>query len=267
MYTRGNHIVAAAKLLKVDRQLIILDMLAKHGTSLRISELSRILETSAVTIRRDIADLASQGIVASTRGGVRLLREGTLYELQYETKLGEETDVKKSIACRAADIIPDGATVFLDGGTTVGALAHYLLHREVTVITNGLNVANVVARSKNVRLILIGGTFRQTSQTFLGPKAIRALQELRFDIAFMGTEGFDPQRGVEVPDEADAEFKTVAVQLATEVVLLATASKNNKRRLYRFAKWPEISTFILGGEIDHAVVDAISSQGVSVVLT
>lgn len=246
---------------------MILDMLAKTGASLRISELSKVLETSVVTIRRDISDLARQGIVASTRGGVRLLREGTMYELQYENKLGEETDSKGSIARRAVDMIPDGATVFLDGGTTVGSMAHYLFRREVTVITNGLNIANVVARSNSARLILIGGTFRQTSHTFLGPKAIRALQELRFDIAFMGTEGFDPQRGVEVPDEADAEFKTVAVQLATEVVLLATASKCNKRRLYRFAEWNDINSFVLGGDIDQSVVDAISSQGVAVVRT
>lgn len=257
--------MAISKRLKVDRQLMIIDMLIKKGASLRISELSEALDTSVVTIRRDVANLERQGIVVSTRGGVHLLREGTLYELRYEKKIGEENDYKENIARGAAEMIPDGATVFLDGGTTVGALAHHLVHRVVTVITNGLNVANVVAGSKSARLILIGGTFRQTSHTFLGPKAVRALQELRFDIAFMGTEGFDPLRGVEVPDETDAEFKNAAVQLATEVVLLATASKCNKRRLYRFAEWRDVTTFILDGPIDQIVVDEISSQGVSVV--
>ncbi len=261
----GRGILATSKLLKVDRQLMILDMLTKKGGSLRISEISKGLEASVVTVRRDVTDLARQGLVATTHGGVRLLREGTMYEIQYENKLREETEYKENIGRRATEMIPDGATVFLDGGTTVGALAHHLFHREVTLITNALNVANVVAGSKSVRLIMIGGTFRQTSHTFLGPKAIRALQELRFDIAFMGTEGFDPQRGVEVPDESDAEFKNAAVQLATEVVLLATASKCNKRRLYRFAEWSDIKTFILDGEIDVTVVDEISSQGVSVV--
>lgn len=257
--------VVSNRLMKVDRQLMILDMLNKKGASLRISEISQVLDTSVVTVRRDVADLARQGMVAATRGGVRLLREGTMYELQYEKKLGEETDYKENIGRRAAEMVPDGATVFLDGGTTVGALAHHLLHRDVTIITNGLNVANVVAGSKSARLILIGGTFRPTSHTFLGPRAIRTLRELRFDMAFMGTEGFDPQRGVEVPDETDAEFKNAAVQLATEVVLLATASKFDKRRLYRFAEWRDINTFILDGEIDPSVVDAILSHGVSVV--
>lgn len=253
------------KILKVDRHLKILEMLSKQKASLRTTAISSALNVSVVTIRRDVAELERQGIVASTRGGVRLLQEGTIYELQYDKKLGEDPGLKEDIALRAVTLIPDGATVFLDGGTTVGALVPHFFRRDVTVITNALNVANVLANSKTARLILIGGTFRQTSQTFLGPMAIRALKELRFDFACMGTEGFDPERGVEVPDEADAEFKSAAVGLATEVIMLATASKCNKRRLYRFAEWSDIDTFILGGSIEDVITDEIMSQGVSVI--
>lgn len=257
--------MVSAKLLKVDRQLMILDLLHKKGSSLRIAELSVELNVSVVTVRRDVWELARQGIVASTRGGVKLLHEGATYEPRYETKLSEDTDIKDAIARHVAECVDDGATIFLDGGTTVGSLAHYLARKQVTVVTNALNVANVLASSKSVRLILVGGTFRQTSQTFLGPKAVRALEELRFDVAFMGTEGFDPARGAEVPDESDAEFKARAIQLAREVVLLSTASKLNKPRLYRFATWEDINQCVIAGDVPDEAVHEIESHGVEVV--
>ena len=74
---KGRGILSTSKLLKVDRQLLILEMLTNQGGSLRISEISKGLEASVVTVRRDVTDLARQGLVATTRGGVRLLREGT----------------------------------------------------------------------------------------------------------------------------------------------------------------------------------------------
>lgn len=258
--------MVAGRMLKVDRQLRILEMLSQQRASLRTAEISAALNVSVVTVRRDIEELERQGIVAATRGGVRLLQEGTICEVQYDKKLGEDSGLKEEIAQAALKLIPEGATVFLDGGTAVGALAHHVFRRNLTVITNALNVANVLASSKTVQLILVGGTFRATSQTFLGPRAIRALGELRFDLACMGTEGFDPNRGAEVPDEADAEFKSAAIRLATEVIMLATASTCHKRRLYRFAEWSDIDTLVLGGIIDDATRNDIAARGVSVVM-
>lgn len=253
------------KLLKVDRQLSILAFLRTRTAGVRISDLSTALQVSVITVRRDVAELSRQGMVVSTRGGVKLLREGTTYEPRYETKLGEDPEMKDRLAQYTADLLEDGTTVFLDGGTTVGALGHYLFRRNLTVVTNALNVANVLAGSKTVRLIFVGGTFRHTSQTFLGPKAVRALQELRFDVACMGTEGFDPDRGAEVPDESDAEFKSAAIHLATQVWLLSTASKCGKRRLYRFAHWADVHRLILCGPLDEDATKLITNHGVEVI--
>lgn len=257
--------MSGSKLLKVDRHLRILERLRKEGAGLRIRDLGRELDVSPVTIRRDVMELTRQGMVSWTRGGVKLLQEGTRFEPQYETKLGEDADLKEEMAKVAVGLLPDAATVFLDGGTTVGAMAHLVSRRNLTVITNALNVANMVANSKTARLIFIGGTFRPTSQTFLGPKAISALRELRFDIACMGTEGFDPHRGGEVPDESDAEFKTTAIGLAGKVLMLSTSSKCGKPRLYRFAEWADIDTVILGGSLPSDTLELIAAQGVEIV--
>ncbi len=253
-------------MLKADRQMKILDLLKQESGSLRISELSRRLAVAPVTIRRNIAELARHGMVLSTRGGVRLLGSGTAYEPVYDAKLGEESTQKAAIAQAAAALIPDGATVFLDGGTTVGAVAKHLVHRHVTVITNALNVANVLTVSRTCRLILIGGTFRAASRTFLGPKATAAVREMRFDIACIGTEGFAPDRGTEVPDESDADFKAAAIGLAAHVLLLATSSKLGERRLYRFATWPKIHRLVTDAGLPPHSRNEILAQGVSLTI-
>ena len=235
-------------MLKTDRQLRLLEILQQHRESVRITELSQLLHVTPITIRRDVTELARQGRVLSARGGVRLLGDTVTSETIYHLKLREEVSIKDALSRAALASIVDGATVFLDGGTTVGALAKYLLDRRLTVVTNALNVANVLSRSRHTRLILIGGTFRPESQTFLGPKATHMLQELRLDIAFMGTEGFDWDRGFEVPDESDAEFKAVAVQSAAKVVVMAAGAKLGKRYLCRFAQWDSVHLVIASSQ-------------------
>ncbi len=231
-------------MLKTDRQLRLLEILQQRRESVRITELSQILQVTPITVRRDVAELAHQGRVLSARGGVRLLGDTVTSETIYHLKLQEDIPIKDALSRAVLPLIPDGSTIFLDGGTTVGALAKYLLDRRLTVVTNALNVANVLSRSRHTRLILIGGTFRSESLTFLGPKATRMLEDLRLDIALMGTEGFDWDRGFEVPDESDAEFKTVAVQSAAHVIVMATGAKLGQRYLYRFAQWPDIHRVI-----------------------
>ena len=222
----------------------MLEILQQRGESVRITELSQILQVTPITVRRDVGELAHQGRVLSARGGVRLLGDTVTSETIYHLKLQEDVPIKDALSRAVLPLIPEGSTIFLDGGTTVGALAKYLLDRRLTVVTNALNVANVLSRSRHTRLILIGGTFRLESLTFLGPKATRMLEDLRLDIALMGTEGFDWDRGFEVPDESDAEFKAVAVQSSAQVIVMATGTKLGQRYLYRFAQWPDIHRVI-----------------------
>lgn len=231
-------------MVKADRQVRLIETLQQRGESVRITELSHALGVTPMTIRRDVAELAQQGRVTSAHGSVRLLGNTVTSEMIYHVKLNEEADVKDALARQAVTLIDNGMTVFLDGGTTVGAVAKYLLDRRLTVVTNALNVANVLVRSRHVRLIVIGGTFRRESLTFLGPSATKLLQDLRLDLAIMGTEGFDWTRGFEVPDESDAEFKRLAVQSATQAVVLAAATKFGKHYLYRFATWDHVHRLI-----------------------
>lgn len=263
----GEGAQVAPRLLKGDRQSQILDVLRERGTGVRIAELSSLLGVTSVTIRRDIDQLSRHGTVVATRGGVKLVPSNvTTYEPEYHLKLGEESDSKERIARAALAMVDDGSTVFLDGGTTVGAVAKYLQGRNLTIVSNALNVANIIARSPRTRFILIGGTFRPQSHTYLGPQAVQSLTHLRFDIALVGTEGFDPERGLEVPDENDAQFKMTAVAAASRVVVLATSSKLGQPRLFRFASWSDVDDLVTDAALPKDAGEAIRAMQVTVTL-
>ncbi len=254
------------KMLKIERHMKIVDWLAEHAGSAHVSQLSEMLEVSPITIRRDVAELARQGMVTSTRGGVMLLRPGTTFEPVYHAKLGEETEAKDRIAKAAVALIHNGETILLDGGTTVGAMARHLLSRNLTVATNALNVVNVLSKARGIELIMIGGVFRDTSQAFLGPIAYSTLRRLHFDWVLLGTESIDLERGLEVPDGNDAEFKRLAVQAGERVIVLATSTKLGQARLYRVSDWTAVDYLITSKGFPASTQSVLQEKGVEVLV-
>ncbi len=248
--------------LKGERHLSILSVLEREGRA-EVGQLSRLLGVSEVTIRRDLRELDRQGVLVNVRGGA-LVTRGTGFEVSYAAKLGAHHDEKVRIARAACDRCRPGETVLLDAGTTVGAMANHLPGSGLTVITNALNVINILARRTSIAFLVIGGEFRVVSQAFLGPRAVEALSALRIDRAFIGTEGIAKDRGLQVPDSGDAAFKQAAVRAAREVVILADHSKFEVERLYTFADWHQVAELITGEETKEDSVDGLRSMGVQV---
>lgn len=251
---------------KAGRQRGLIQWLASHGQKGTIGDLCQAFGVSALTIRRDLAELQDQGLVRVARGGVFLSDELAGFEVAFGVKAGEELEDKERIAQKAASLVRPGETILLDGGTTVGAMAKYLIAENVTVVTNALNIMETLSASPSVRLIGIGGEFRQTSHAFLGPTANRMLEELHVDQAFMGTESFAARRGLEVPDWDDAEFKRCAVNSAAEVWVLATPSKYNRSRLHRFATWESVKGLITATGLPDDDIASLTAASVEVVV-
>ena len=251
--------------MKADRQLAILSIL-QRDRSAEVSRLSQELGASKVTIRRDLSELERQGLVRATRGGA-ILNQGATYEPGYIAKIGQEREEKARIAKVAAAMNAPGDTILLDAGTTTAAVAQALVGmRDLTVISNSLAVANVLTRHPGVRFIMIGGTFRDVSQAFLGRLAEDALREIRVDRVFLATEAMDVRRGLEVPDDGDASVKRVMVDCGREVVVVADHTKFDLQRLFTFAPWRRVNRLVTGREAPDRHVEAIRNQGVDVVL-
>ena len=252
----------AAIQLKGERHLRILSVLETQGRA-EVRQLSHLLGVSEVTIRRDLRELDRQGVLVNVRGGA-LVSRGTGFEVPYAAKLGAYKDEKVRIARAACERCQSGQTVLLDAGTTVGEMAAHLPNSQLTVITNALNVINILARRGSVPRLVIGGEFRAVSQAFLGPSALGALSALRIDLAFVGTEGVTADRGLQVPDSSDAAYKQAVVRAARDVVVLADHSKFDVERLFTFAGWGEIDEIVTGSETPGPKVDALRAMGVTV---
>ncbi|RBY94646.1 DeoR/GlpR transcriptional regulator [Blastococcus sp. TBT05-19] len=179
---------------------------------------------SASTVRRDLARLQREGRIARTYGGA-LVRE-----VFHERSFGESAQLfagaKAAIAAEAAELVPAEASVFVDAGTTCLALARVLAERgPLTVTTRGLEAALLLARVPGLRVIMVGGQVQPLSHGVAGALSEVALGRLAFDVAFLGADTLDPERGLGEPTVEETYVKELVAGRSSRVVVLADASK------------------------------------------
>ncbi|WP_309571772.1 DeoR/GlpR family DNA-binding transcription regulator [Deinococcus sp.] len=199
--------------------------LVRHHGELPVVELSKLLGVSEVTVRSDLAALAQTGQVRRTRGGVRLPTPGH-GESPLEQTQHTHTAAKRRIGREAAGLIQHGETVILDVGSTTTEVARALplTLRNVTVVTNGLNIALELERLPNVRVIVTGGTLRPLQHSLVSPYALDVLRQVNADRLFLGCNGISAQ-GVTNANHEEAEIKRAMVAQSREVVVVADHSK------------------------------------------
>jgi len=223
--------MAPHRLLTAEREHRILQLL-KGQRVVSVAELSRDLDVSEATVRRDLQELAKKGSLVRVRGGAAL-GEDSRAEPLFADKEGKQTSEKERIARRALDLIEDHDTIYLDGGSTVLALARLLDERVgLTIVTNSLTAASELMES-NHHLILVGGEFRAISRTLVGPLTEPIISSLNVDKAFMGTIGFVAADGLMTTDPSEAFTKTEIMKRSNRVILLADHTKLGKRSLAR----------------------------------
>jgi DeoR family transcriptional regulator of aga operon len=233
-----------------------------------VQELAARFGVSAVTIRSDLDALARAGGVVRSHGGA-LRREETTEDLPLVVKQTLHQPEKLRIAQAAARLIRDGETIILDSGTTTAAIAARigsLRLRSLTVITNALNVASVLAPLANVRLIMIGGLLRQVSSSLVGPQAEQVLRGLHADRLFLGVDSLDPEIGVMTPDLLEAQLNALMIEVSHEVVAVADASKFGRRSVSVIAGVEKIHKLVTDDSASPEIVEALRSRGVEVIL-
>ncbi|MDR1215000.1 MAG: DeoR/GlpR family DNA-binding transcription regulator [Propionibacteriaceae bacterium] len=206
-----------------ERRTQILSLLQSEE-SIRIADLSRLLGVSRETVRKDLYDLAAEGLLTTVRGGAVLTASNA--ETAYDLRLGARREEKRRIARLAARLVSPGDTVFLDYGTTTFALASELLRfEELTVVTNSLPIAQLLAGKPSIQVMLPGGLVRGTENSLYGPLAARNLRQLHFDIGFFGCVGADPVVGFTNPNPFESETSAQAMERCGVVVMVVDHSK------------------------------------------
>jgi DeoR/GlpR family transcriptional regulator of sugar metabolism len=212
--------------LAQQRQERILSELRRSG-AVRVAELTDLLGVSDMTIRRDLEQLAGEGVARKVHGGAVLAGQ-VAFEPGFAAKSQLAQPAKQAIAEHAAGLIQPGAAIALSAGTTTWAMARSVaLIAGLTVVTNSTTVADVVTgldTANQVTVILTGGV-RTPSAALVGPVADRTIASMHVDQLFLGVHGMDVRAGFTTPNLAEATTNRVLVESAREVVVLADSSK------------------------------------------
>ena len=251
-------------LLVGERRHRILDLLREQGR-VTVEALAGRFETSAVTIRSDLAALESAGALERTHGGALLSRDDHDRPLALKRTLHHAEKVR--IAKAAMALIRDGETLILDSGTTTAEIAKQIRKLEgcsLNVITNALNIATLLADVPFVRLIMPGGILRPESNSLSGHMAEAALADLQADRLFLGADGLDPERGVMTPHLPEAQLNAKMIAISRQVIAVADSSKLMRRNISLIARVDQLHMLITDSGAHPDVVAELERRGVEV---
>src|SRR3954468_19541740 len=247
-----------------ERQQRILDE-ARGAGRVEVAALAELLDVTPETVRRDLTVLERHGVLRRVHGGAIPL-EKLGFEPRLDVRQERYTAEKERIAKRAIEQVPEEGTILLDAGSTTQLLAEQLPPgRELTVVTNSLAVANVVARSENLSLYLLGGRLRGRTQAAVGDWAVDALGSISVDVAFVGTNGLTVRRGLTTPDQDEARVKRAIVESARRTVVLCDSSKVGTDHFAQFAALDAVDTIITDAGLDEETGQEIEAAGPRVI--
>jgi len=251
--------------MEIGLQAIAALVISKGRAS--VAELAEAYDVTTETVRRDLAALDMAGVVRRVHGGAVPARALHLVEPEFGERESTRADYKDAIAAAATEFFPlTGGSVLLDAGTTTARIAAVLpTDRQLNVVTNSVPIAARLAAINSISLQLLGGRVRGVTQAAVGEQALRVLDTLRVDIAFIGTNAISVRHGLSTPDGDEAAVKRAMVQCANYVVVAADSSKVGREDFVSFAPISSVDTLITDTEISADDHRALTESGVEVI--
>jgi DeoR family transcriptional regulator of aga operon len=242
----------------------MLEILAAKGT-MDVAATARELGVSTTTVRRDLRLLEEQRLLNRTHGGA--VAHGVLYELPLRYRSGRHQEVKRRIGAAAAKRVGDREVVGLTGGTTTTEVARALVdRRQLTVVTNALNIGAELAVRPNLKLVMTGGVARSESYELVGPLAESALATLNLDLVLVGVDGITVDEGFTTHHEVEAHTNHALIDRARRVVVVADSSKLGQVAFARICGVDDVDELITDSDAAPEEVEAVRAAGLEVTL-
>ena len=250
--------------LNTGRQQQIVQLI-RQQRSVTVQELSVLFGVSEATIRRDLEKLDGQGMVQRAHGGAVAL-ESALPEPPIIRRLSDHQEEKRRIGMAAAHLVQDGETIFLGSGTTTLEVARYLVEkRDLKVITNALNIANILANHEHITVIITGGLLRHSEMSMIGHLTEQALRELRADKAIMSIRALSPVSGLTNEYGLETMIDRTIIGIAPQVIVLADHSKWGKSATAFVAPVTAAHTIVTTEAAPAVMVKQLQDQGIQIV--
>ncbi len=250
----------------VDRREKILKLLAENG-KVYVHELSSMFKVSEVTIRNDLDQLEKKNHLIRARGGAMKVEGQVSIDFKLSEKHQLHFEEKSRIGKVAASMVANSETIILDSGTTTAELARHLNTVEnVSVVTNAINIVNILVQYPNINVIIPGGYLRHNSLSLVGPFASKNLRSLFVDKVFLGVDGFDPRLGAFTPNIDEAHLNNIMIDIAREVILVADSSKFNRKSLAHICPSSKIDVVVTDDGLGDDARKQLEENGIRLVV-
>jgi DeoR family glycerol-3-phosphate regulon repressor len=244
------------------RQSEILDRARRVGR-VSVDGLAAHFGLTVQTIRRDLTELCDAGALQRTHGGA-VLPSG-LTNIGYEERRRTAAAAKEAIGRAAAEMIPAGASLFMNIGTTTEAVARALQDTaNLTVVTNNMNVAQIFGPHPSAEVIVTGGRLRRSDGGLVGDMAVQTIRQFKVDIAVIGASAIDAGGDLLDFDPDEVRVSRAILKQARQVMLVADASKRARRAPVRIAEMMEINRWITDAAPPPRLADICAEWGVKI---
>lgn len=246
------------------RQLEILD-LARQSGHVSVDDLAARFDVAVQTIRRDLSDLADQGMLDRVHGGA--VMPSGVSNIGYDERRRMNEDAKSAIARACAAQIPDNSSVIINIGTTTEAVARELLnHRNLTVITNNMNVANILVANESCEIMVAGGALRRSDGGLVGDLTTEFMAQFKPDYAVIGTSALDIDGDLLDFDMAEVRVSRAIAELARRTFLVTDTSKLTRSAPVRIISMAQLDTVFVDQPLPEALMQRCAEWDTRVVV-
>ncbi|MFC1402182.1 MULTISPECIES: DeoR/GlpR family DNA-binding transcription regulator [Streptacidiphilus] len=248
-------------MLAAERRDHLLGLLAREGKVVA-KDVASDLGISEDSVRRDLRDLAAEGLCQRVYGGALPVSPAVA---DYAARQSVAPDGKRRVAAVAAALVRPGNALILDGGTTALAVAQALPQDLVcTVITHSPTIAAALLDHPQAELFLLGGRIFKHSAVACGAAAVEAAQNVSADLCLLGVTGVHPEAGLTTADAEEAAMKRALAARAAETYVLASSEKIGTASRFRVLPWEKVSGLITDADPHDALVEQLAAHGVEI---
>jgi|PlaIllAssembly_1097288.scaffolds.fasta_scaffold385837_1 DeoR/GlpR family transcriptional regulator of sugar metabolism len=243
-----------------DRQNKILKLLGKDDQA-SVNVLASKLNVSSVTIRQDLNFLQSEGLLKRVHGGAVLKDADDL-----TSRLGLNYEKKLRIARKLSLLVHDGETILIESGSANALLARELQKKNVTIITTNIYIARQLRTNQRARIIILGGLYQHESESLVGKITRICIDQVNFDKAFLGIDGYTAETGFTLRDMHRAEISSYIIRKSKEVFIVSDSSKFGKTELTSICNTCDIQHIATDSDLDKQYMLAFSKAGIDLIL-
>ena len=254
----------ATEIIPIERQQRILDIADERGV-VRVNKLSKLFDVSVMTIRRDLVTLEEQGLLRRSHGGA-ISRRRFQREPNYDQKGKRNRAEKETIGRLAATLVEPGETILVNSGSTTLELLRHLPDIELRVLTSNAGAISALMASR-IECIILGGVYRQRSNSFVGGFAVQILDNVYGSKAFIGVDGLDLEAGLTTPHHQEAEIARQMIRRTRgEIIVLADSSKIGGVSPFVTTSLDPVDVIITDTAIADEYRSALEERGITVLL-